>query len=838
MKFGAQLKSKSVPEWKSYNIDYNHLKFKIRITTESPGNNKEKLIQDLHNEFIQQIDMVNLFLNSKIGEVKRRLIYIENLIEQQQDHFSNTKQLEEGLHLNIETYLSKIASDLQKLSRFIMIQKTGLRKLLKKYTKYSGDDGDLNTKINKYMIKNNDSFIHMDLTGFYLELALIYDLIRSNLELQQEEAIVQSNQSISPNSKISSQHVQFQQQNQKQRRRSSYVDPSTSLNINELFDYEAVKDGNFVEKFLVHYDNLQELKLFLLANFYLVDESVVMTRKNIELKKQKSTLSLRQLIGRSASTEDLPLARKLQETTPQDEQSKDAKNEDERNTEVYKSNSIYLNESDELMDNTFTSIIMEDSKNFTSIKNESEPGKFCTKLSPHSRRTMLLSAIGGLRKTSCVLLQDQSFIKDLLESSLNGETYESFYHRHENEINVLSSLEKISIEWIYSKHVKPLIKAKLNKSRFTNFKTQIDDQSNSIDSSKSKSWISLKSNIKLSQDDLTTTEWTSLNETGSINVPYAILEVSWNSSSNVPSFLNKLLESHLLYNIDKSFNALTFSLYKFNKLSFKPNWAQLFESNFDIRKLPPKIKRNKSHTSKLISESSSNNGNTLNITSDNGSSLHNPSVSGESTVQFRYWNEFDNGSDFENDAAFTVDVDSSDDYQFLNNASIDWFYKLSNNFNNLMVKNVPWLIGSKKEDSTHYDELLSNPHQTTNQRENGYGSLESDVESLSEQIKLHQQSTFLSSLSLLSACFALLLTAVSLGITASIFNTYDDVSLSPVLVGILTMTMLISLFLGILAICLIMSCETKTWPNLIFVWGVFIGVTGFIIGGIGSVFGI
>lgn len=793
MKFGAQIKSKSVPEWKSYNIDYNHLKFKIKVTTETSNNHKQ--IADLHNEFIEQIDMVNLFLNSKIGEVKRRIIYIENLIEQQQSQHQQSREV----HIDVENYLSSISSDLQKLSRFIMIQKTGLRKLLKKYTKYSKDGGDLNMKINKYMIKNNDSFIHIDLTGLYLELALIYDLIRSNLELV-------------PTNSASSSQVPPQHSNKTRGRRSSYTNPELILSINELFDYESIKEGNYVEKFLVHYDNLQELKIFLLANFYFVNQSVSSTRQNIELKKQTSTMSLRQIIGRSTSNEDLPLVKKQQKIEEEGD------DDDKRSSQIYKSNSIYLNEGDELVDNTLSALILEDPKNFTSIKNETEPGMFLTDLENTDRMT-LMTAIGGLRKTSCVLLQDPNFFKDLLRSCLDGEAYQDFYQRHEAEILPLSSLEKISIEWIYSKNVKPLVKVKLNKSRFTNLKINLSQDS------KFKSWITLKSNVKLSEEDLFTNDWTDSNENNSTSLPYAVLEIRWNSP-NVPGFLQRLLDSHLIYNIDRSFNSLTFSLYKFNKLSFKPQWAQLFESNIDIRKLPPKIKRNKSHTLKVGSTTSAT------ANSDNGSS-HNPSVSGESTVQFRYWNEFDNGSDFENDAAFMVDVSSSDEHRFLSNASIDWFYKISNNFHDFLITKLPWLLTEEEP-----QQVIPSSHLNQYNQQNGYGSLESDMESLNEQIKTHQQSTFMSSLALLSALFALLLTAVSLGITASIFNSYDDVSLSPVIVGVLTITMLISLFLGILAICLIMSCEQKTWGNLLFVWGVFIGVTVFIIGGIGSVFGI
>lgn len=783
MKFGAQLKSKSVPEWKSYNIDYNQLKFKIRITTET--NNNKALINDLYNEFIEQIDMVNLFLASKIGEVKRRLIYIENLVEQHQSSH-NVQEIE----VDIQSYLANISSDLQKLSRFIVIQKTGLRKLLKKYTKYSNDGGELNMKINKYMIKNNESFIHIDLTGFYLELALIYDLIRQDLE------------SVSPGTTPS------QPTHPNHRRRSSYMEPALTLNINEYFDYESIKEGNYVEKFLVHYDNLQELKIFLLANFYFVDQVVSATRQNIQLTKQTSTLSLRQIIGKSTSAEDLTTQKKSQKLVNEDEE-----NEETNSSEIYRSNSIYLNESDDIVDTTSSSLILEDPKNFVSIKNETEPGIFTTDLE-NTDRTVLLSAIGGLRKTSSVLFQNKNLIQDLLKSRLDGESYESFYQRHETELNPLSSLEKISIEWMYSKNVKPLVKAKLNKSRFTNLK------SNLAQSKDFKCWITLKSNVSLSEQNLQTNAWTNENELNSTILPYAILEVRWNTQ-NIPSLLQKLLESHLCYNIDKSFNALTFSLYKFNKLSFKPQWAQLFESNIDIRKLPPKIKRApKSHLSKLSLQ---------NANSDNNSSIHNPSISGESTVQFRYWNEFDNGSDFENDDTFLVDVDSNDDRYLLNSASIDWFYKVSGKFHDTLINKFPWMIGEDKKHPILYN---------TQDHDVGYGSLESDIESLNEQIKSHQQSTFLSSLSILSALVSLLLTAVSLGITASIFNNYDDVTLSPVIVGVLTMSMLFSLFLGILAICLIMGCEDKKMGNVIFVWGVFIGVTCFIIGGIGSVFGI
>ncbi|CCH46223.1 Vacuolar transporter chaperone 3 [Wickerhamomyces ciferrii] len=765
MKFGSQLQKKSVPEWKSYNIDYNHLKFKIRIITDqSQKINNTLLIKDLYNEFIEQIDMVNLFLNSKIGEIKRRIIYIENTIEHQIKPHNH-----EEFEIDIENYLYKISNDLQKISRFIMIQKTAIRKLLKKFTKYSNDQGELNLKINKYLISNSNSFIHLDLTGLYLELALIYDLIRADLQA----SISPSN---SPTPTIP---------NNNNRRRSSYIDPSTILNKNEYFQYESIKEGNYLEKFLVHYDNLQELKLFLLANFYFVNQNVSETRQTIELKKQTSKLSLREIINKhSNSQEDLT----LQDTN----------------------NSIYVNNQDNLVDDsTLLGLILDNEHtHHNNSNNIIEPGLIITNLN-HTKRTILLSAIGGLRKISCVLMNDYEFLGNLLKSCLEGQSYKDFYSQNSLKLQSLSSLEKISIEWIYSKNVKPIYKFKFNETNFTNLnamKTIYKD-------SNFKCWINLKSNIKINDLDLDQMEWTGENEFNSINFPYALLEVRWNLPNISHTVLDKLFDNHLIYNIDQSFNLLNYYKFTQNKLSMNPcpKWCEIFQKNLDIRKLPPRLTKIKNKSKLNLKQEEINGGA--------------GSVSGESTVQFRYWNEFDNGSDFEqDDGGFLIDI--NDDSSQWGKNSIDWFLQKSLNLYNFL-------------ESFQSKEQIRPKGRLINDLEQGYGSLDSDLESINDDgYKNLQTSFFLSSLSLISSIISLLLTSISIGILTSIYNSKYEVEISTLVMGILIITMILSLFLGVLSICLIMNCDDRPGFNFWFSWIVFISVTIFIIGSIGSIFGI
>ncbi|KAH3675468.1 hypothetical protein WICMUC_002757 [Wickerhamomyces mucosus] len=812
MKFGSQLRSKSVPEWRSYNIDYNELKLKIRIATEQ--NENQNIKNDLFESFIEQINMVNLFLKSKMGEVKRRTIHVEESVEKIEQDPTLIESTEEQL--------SKLSQDLQKISRFLVIQKTALRKLLKKYTKYSKDNGQLNTKINKYMVQNHNSFIHLDLNGFYLEIALIYDLIREKKSLQ-----VPDNLSISPNQ---------QRVPNSRKRRSSYTNPIANLSKNDSFDFQFIKDGNYSENYLVHYDNLAELKLYLLANFYFIDDSTSSQAKNLQLIREKSCKSLREAIKEYNS----PPKKKVDHQDIEEDGTGEEIDSNNQiilsNKDCYRSNSIYLNKSDPLTSSSSTcEILLDDPKQFQSIKNNTDPGVLITNLSDQnqSKSSFLISAIGGLRKCSNVSVSNSDFTtSNLLNGCLNNETFEQFYKKNESVISQLDSLEKISIEWLFSKHIKPILKTKLTKARFST-KNVFDINSHSSTFSdnfntKFNSYISLTSNIEISESDLSNPEWTSVNKLNSEKFPYAHLTVHYNSQqafSNTSlnsqfTTLNELLSSHLIYKVDNSFNLLTYSLFKFGKLPFQPAWANLFDNEaVDIRKLPPKTRRFKSK---------------LSYNTDLENTQQQSSISGESSNQFKYWNEFDNGSENEDSNGFLIPINSNGDegeFQLFNANTIDSFFKISSKISTSLSHYLPLIFDSIDEDNTQA--LLNSNTQD-------YGtSHDSDLESLysNHREKKYQSDKFKLFLALTSSLLSLFLTSVSLGITFSLYSQQDIVVSTTVVVVLIT-SMLVSLFFATLSLVFLLNTNDlnkNVWQTS-FIWITFVGVTGFVILGMVRIF--
>ena len=77
MKFGDNLPHLSIPQWKSYNLDYNNLKYQIRSITKSKNPTKKDLFS-LKQSFIENFDYINLFIETKYGELTRKFICLEN----------------------------------------------------------------------------------------------------------------------------------------------------------------------------------------------------------------------------------------------------------------------------------------------------------------------------------------------------------------------------------------------------------------------------------------------------------------------------------------------------------------------------------------------------------------------------------------------------------------------------------------------------------------------------------------------------------------------------------------------------------------------------------------
>ena len=95
MKFGANINSLSIPQWKAYNLDYNDLKSKIKHLTKPEINSYDDsdlpctqkrpyigrrptvTLKSFRNAFLDNFNNVDLFINTKTGELERKLQYFQ-----------------------------------------------------------------------------------------------------------------------------------------------------------------------------------------------------------------------------------------------------------------------------------------------------------------------------------------------------------------------------------------------------------------------------------------------------------------------------------------------------------------------------------------------------------------------------------------------------------------------------------------------------------------------------------------------------------------------------------------------------------------------------------------
>lgn len=151
MKFGETLQQRSVPKWASYNLNYNELKrlIKLRTTNGAPSpvpipgqtDHRWSLLEDeLYGVLKDQHDNIALFLRSKYGEIERRLAYLDKSVrsaKRSANLYSGRPSLQARKYQKLVQEAEAIGEDIQALSRFAAVQKTGFRKISKKYRKWT-----------------------------------------------------------------------------------------------------------------------------------------------------------------------------------------------------------------------------------------------------------------------------------------------------------------------------------------------------------------------------------------------------------------------------------------------------------------------------------------------------------------------------------------------------------------------------------------------------------------------------------------------------------------------------------------------------------------------------
>lgn len=162
MKFGKNLAHLSIPEWKVYNLDYNELKRLMREVTSDSLND----LSGLYHAFVENFDYLNLFVQTKRDELKRRLKAcwqeFHQLLKQAHVRPLHLSKLSD-LHFQV---ISEVSADLRKLVKFILVQKIALKKIFKKFAKHHPDPALSKAFIASLTHKlslNPHSFINVDL---------------------------------------------------------------------------------------------------------------------------------------------------------------------------------------------------------------------------------------------------------------------------------------------------------------------------------------------------------------------------------------------------------------------------------------------------------------------------------------------------------------------------------------------------------------------------------------------------------------------------------------------------------------------------------------------------
>ncbi|KAH0555773.1 hypothetical protein GP486_006283 [Trichoglossum hirsutum] len=176
MKYGQTLHQRSIPEWGSYNVEYNEIKHLIKVRTTRdqahaisiPGRGNENAAlnefeEELYSELCEQHQRIDLFVASKSGEISRRLVLRAR---------PNKSAITNAVH-----GITRAGEEIQSLSRFIGAQRLAFQKLLKKYKKWTGSP-NLGKRFRQEILSQPTSFSNIDLEPLVAKWAAVLTAVR------------------------------------------------------------------------------------------------------------------------------------------------------------------------------------------------------------------------------------------------------------------------------------------------------------------------------------------------------------------------------------------------------------------------------------------------------------------------------------------------------------------------------------------------------------------------------------------------------------------------------------------------------------------------------------
>ena len=212
MKYGETLQRRSIAAWRAHNIDYDEIKRFIKQRTTASGSGKSESISvpgrggsaddklsefddELSQIFAQQHERINLFVRSKVGEIKRRLEHAKRQLRQlssQRRKGSSSTTADRRIPIarlerysRLENDVVKIGDEVRSLARFTNTNRTAFRKLIKKARKWSQSDR-LCEGFRASVLHGEESYLDLDfaplLEDYSATLAKIRGLYESRIK--------------------------------------------------------------------------------------------------------------------------------------------------------------------------------------------------------------------------------------------------------------------------------------------------------------------------------------------------------------------------------------------------------------------------------------------------------------------------------------------------------------------------------------------------------------------------------------------------------------------------------------------------------------------------------
>ena len=832
MKFGTQILDKSVPQWRHNNIDYQKLKIAIKKATTESGNEENDKINLIRctNLFLEQFNSVNLFTSLKIKEISSKIISIENLIIKYSQVFENpnfdviTSDESKRQIKSIHSATVRCSKELKMLSRYLILQRIAVRKLLKKFVKYY-PKGKIEAEKYTDTLRNSEqlqtgyegiSFMKLGLDPYLLEISLIFDVL-DDLDKKAIKCpdVIQTSLVNTSNENI--------------RHLEDIKDRLPAAPIKEIkstieFDTIFWGKSKLVNRFLLSNENSEEFKFVLLSSkFQILDDEIISTSKEIIDNSQ----SIRNLT-RAASSRSVRSYNELRNIASFSSLVGNSKAKVNQNGTQSLTSNIYMSllaPSDQISTNTRYIKDM-----LANIPYNEHPNFLIN--SDMAIKCILQCHVGGIRDHVITNTLPLEYIHNCIEK------------KEIVEVQKLGPLNKLSMEWIHSRNLKP-VKENITFKR-TRFISYTDDATY---------LITLDENITIDAFSM---------------VPHSIFEIREVSSPHskrdspdivkkehrISSIYDSLIENKIqCYPIDinaslwsicyaiKDSNQITYDLFSYllkdeyileESDSLKDN--EFFELGKD------KVLDMCTNEFRDKQSNSSSNGIPGNLAGklalkkkqniESRTKSNDSAVATNNTKQpakketIRYWNEFDDSE--ENTARNTFYVDSYDDDHSSTSNNDDGFLRFDRKFVNSMYAtcqsirkflNLPF-VEPRSISRSRYGSIISDDDDasftlaSSHQRSNSYADIQQLLEfheqdmNDSDSVYELRHDEMLSLMYLFSILASCLTSGICLSIVMTIFREEEEniqIDHISLLITIIIISLIISLLLTSFSLLLLFS---------------------------------